>query len=1497
MNIRKARAIGFLFLYIVILETSAYSFIKADPLHSYLGPDTSPEGLTLTDLSVEGPRELGQGDRLTFFFILSNHPDNPPIELSDKGLYVAAVDPEGNDRSFGFMYPGETIGSSQSLIFYGEFFPNLAGSWKFWPSYEVRVGEEETIKGPQEWHGFNPIIEARGMPDLTPLSLILTPDSPSIGDEVRITLLIENIGGMSSSECYGVMFLGDILWTAFYIPPLASGESTESTLDWFPSNQVTFNIAMHLDYWEAIREINEDNNFIEVNVDIREAGSTFLEYTSSPKVTNITHTSATIEWETNEDSDGRIQYGSVAGPYSSEKYIDSYTRSHSIRLTNLRPSTTYHFSVTSRGLLGNSIQSKEKTFVTLPHLDDIRPTVSIFDPDLYQGIIEIQVNALDNMGVERTEFYIDDRLVFTDFSHPYKFSLDTMALENGVHTLKIVATDFSGQSITETKSIDVVNIEDEDAPKVEIISPEEDEDLTGKVQITANLSDDVGLAYVFFKVDGQTQGYKGLPSKPEKTSVTFTWDTTTFGNGQHRIGVEAYDQDLNYGFDVVDVKVDNPPITLPPLLKVVGHTVTRQDNHFYVSLTIKNEGDTDATDVMITEYLRSFQTISGSDNFAEYKAQYTASENMGEIIIESKVDISPSWSYTYTYEATPILFHGLYFLSDPNDSATPSIGNPIKITYKGKDGSNYNEELNLPILKTTNGEPIVTSYDKAIKSADYLLLTNAQRLFQIYSNQEVNNLLSTMAKLARYEEGVLGYSSYDDYGHNQAILDLIKHGGEWNIKLRNGWSTNGYLLLVGETEIIPSWSKSLGTYETTAGSYTWNVLTDLPYANTFGDESKPELSIGRVIGNNARELNVVLENSLNVLLNTPGYGFDRSNALLVSGFPDAIMGNFDGQVDAVSNVISMKTPGTSLIKINTPDYTQYDSSGNIDEDLTEGAVEYIFFSSTKGKDVIFLAGHGNWYSWGEIHNSDVLSQVEPFGWVNPFIFASSCKTGDYSQGYSIAESFLQRGAAVYLGATESGGWTHYSKRFFEMWEIDEPISLAVKQVKASLGNDLKDRIWTSVYHVYGDPKFGAVDSPLKTVLYTTSTKPSATSYLEVKIPEYEVNRINGEDYVEIPGGSDYFEIGMPLVPCYKVSMSYPIGYQIQDVNLVCKANPINLTGLNIPESILTLPGNLKIASPTQSSVTEWWPDRNYEWTVIQSPENSTLVITLYPFIYNMQTKEAKFYENFEFFINHTTSNIEITRISTDKHDYILGEPIKIDLEINSKQNNTRDVVVNTLIIDENTGTIVDGFELRTLTELKGKASYSATWNNAKLEPGNYIIIVELRDLKGVLLDKKVETIRWGTGSVKVLSLDADPMHPQSGDCVQVNMKIENSGNTHISGTAIIQILNSTDIIQKYENTFSDLIPSETIKFTNEWETGTADNTIKIVGYIMYEGITTPPVIEYISLATPTPSPSPEPESPRGISGFPLNSIIIGVAISTIIIEIIRIRHFYSHSLE
>ena len=93
-----------LLLVLVIFNLHFSFFVKADVLHSYSGSDTSSEGITLQDLSVEGSRELSQGDKITFFFILRNSPDNPSITLTSKGLFIAAIDPEGKNRSFGFMY-------------------------------------------------------------------------------------------------------------------------------------------------------------------------------------------------------------------------------------------------------------------------------------------------------------------------------------------------------------------------------------------------------------------------------------------------------------------------------------------------------------------------------------------------------------------------------------------------------------------------------------------------------------------------------------------------------------------------------------------------------------------------------------------------------------------------------------------------------------------------------------------------------------------------------------------------------------------------------------------------------------------------------------------------------------------------------------------------------------------------------------------------------------------------------------------------------------------------------------------------------------------------------------------------------------------------------------------------------------------------------------------------------------------------------------------------
>ena len=104
-----------------------------------------------------------------------------------------------------------------------------------------------------------------------------------------------------------------------------------------------------------------------------------------------------------------------------------------------------------------------------------------------------------------------------------------------------------------------------------------------------------------------------------------------------------------------------------------------------------------------------------------------------------------------------------------------------------------------------------------------------------------------MAQLAYLKNGVLGY--LDTYC-SDTLDALIESGGASSDALRPDFRANdarGYVLLVGENEIIP----------TQAGGYGVGY-SDLRYASTSG-QAKPELVLGRVIGNNAPSLNQALQ--------------------------------------------------------------------------------------------------------------------------------------------------------------------------------------------------------------------------------------------------------------------------------------------------------------------------------------------------------------------------------------------------------------------------------------------------------------------------------------------------------------------------------------------------------------------------------------------------------------------------------------------------------------
>jgi hypothetical protein len=89
--------------------------------------------------------------------------------------------------------------------------------------------------------------------------------------------------------------------------------------------------------------------------------------TTPPLISNITFAgytgeTATINWETDEEAIGQVEYG-ISDAYGKLVTSDAkLTTSHSVELTGLQPNTTYHFRVRSTDKSGNQIGSGDQAF-------------------------------------------------------------------------------------------------------------------------------------------------------------------------------------------------------------------------------------------------------------------------------------------------------------------------------------------------------------------------------------------------------------------------------------------------------------------------------------------------------------------------------------------------------------------------------------------------------------------------------------------------------------------------------------------------------------------------------------------------------------------------------------------------------------------------------------------------------------------------------------------------------------------------------------------------------------------------------------------------------------------------------------------------------------------------------------------------------------------------------------------------------------------------------
>ena len=186
----------------------------------------------------------------------------------------------------------------------------------------------------------------------------------------------------------------------------------------------------------------------------------------------------------------------------------------------------YVISIIAYDEVGNEGPSTAIT-VHLDNYDNINPSGLIMYPyagQIISGQQTISVLAEDNFGIDSVDFFINSVLVYSDFEEPYEYDWNTeFEFEDANHIIGSIITDLAGNQF-EIPSISVFvnNIPNDNVPPtISISNPVSGQTVSGTINFTVNVDDNVGIAQVEFFIDGYSLGV--VTEEP----YSYLWDTTS----------------------------------------------------------------------------------------------------------------------------------------------------------------------------------------------------------------------------------------------------------------------------------------------------------------------------------------------------------------------------------------------------------------------------------------------------------------------------------------------------------------------------------------------------------------------------------------------------------------------------------------------------------------------------------------------------------------------------------------------------------------------------------------------------------------------------------------------------------------------------------------------------------------------------------------------------------------------------------------------------------
>ncbi|MCW5601955.1 S8 family serine peptidase [Nitrosomonas sp.] len=204
----------------------------------------------------------------------------------------------------------------------------------------------------------------------------------------------------------------------------------------------------------------------------------------------------------------------------------------------------------------------QAALTALPRMDTESPTVSITEPlggATVAGLVPVDIEAADNVGVVRAEISVNNTVVAVDTSTPYAFTWDSSSAPNGTVNLVAHVFDAAGNQSSSSVEVNVDNqvkqpspLTDTTPPVIHIVNPVTG-NVSGSVTISVDAEDNEGASGITqaIYIDGS------LVATGNGSTLAFNWNTRSkkIAKGAHTIHAVAKDAAGNSSSTSVNVNV------------------------------------------------------------------------------------------------------------------------------------------------------------------------------------------------------------------------------------------------------------------------------------------------------------------------------------------------------------------------------------------------------------------------------------------------------------------------------------------------------------------------------------------------------------------------------------------------------------------------------------------------------------------------------------------------------------------------------------------------------------------------------------------------------------------------------------------------------------------------------------------------------------------------------------------------------------------------------